>query len=139
MFKDKKMMSSLISTIVVIILAVGVTLGYRAYVNHNVEKGMKEITVNVIADKDGYDYSKEYTIKTDEEFLGNALVKNLSLITQGDEGSRYITGVNDINADTNKQEWWKILINDEMGDFGMDQQPIKDGDIITIQLEVGYN
>jgi hypothetical protein len=139
MFNDKKMLSSIISAIIVIVIAVGVTLGYRVYVKHNVEKGTKEITVNVVADTDDYDYSKTYTIETDEEFLGYALVNNLTLVTEGEEGNRYITGVDDVNADSSKQEWWKILINDQMGDFGMDDQPIKDGDVITIKLEVGYN
>lgn len=139
MFKDKKMLSKIITSIVVLAIAFGVTLGYRAYVNRNVEEGVKNITVNVVVDTDDLQYNETYEFETEEEFLGDALVNNINVVTLGSKGSRYITEVDDISTDPSKEQWWKILINDEMGNLGMDVQPIKDEDIITIEFNIGFN
>ena len=41
-------------------------------------------------------------------------------------------------ADESKQEWWGYDINGVQAEYGVDSQPIADGDVILFTLHVGW-
>jgi hypothetical protein len=138
MFKNKKILITLVSSIIVVALAIGLILIYKDYLNKQVEEGDKTVTVYVINDHGDEKYTKTYSFNTDYKFLGELLLAKMDVKVQNDGYGNYLTEVNGMKANTNNQEWWKILINGEMGDYGMDEQPIKDGDEITLEFNIGY-
>ncbi len=158
MFGNKKLMGKLISSFVVIAVAVGILVGYRMFVNRNVQEGEKEITVEVKID----DEVNSITFNTDEEFLGQALDEENLIQTKDSTYGRYVVGVNgklasnsdeswftiilkklglkkdETMVDEDNFEWWYIEVNGEAATDGIDDIAIKDGDTIKFELKVGY-
>ena len=88
-------------------------------------KGAKTITLTVIANEN----SAKFTIKTDEDILGDAL-SNHNLI-KGEKGpyGLYVKKVNGITADYDVDEsYWSLTKNGEYMNSGVDTTKIKDGE-----------
>lgn len=125
-----------VSTIAILLVAIGLFFGYKVYQKSQIQVGSKTISVIVI--DDSHSIKNEFTHKTDAEILGAAL-DEMNLIGSDDsEFGRYVTTVSDITADMSKDEWWKLTINDEDSVTGIDATPIKDGDKIEFILTVGW-
>jgi hypothetical protein len=93
--------------------------------NQEFGTGDKTITVDVIAEEK----SLEFTVHTDKEILGDALLEH-ELIS-GDEGAYglYVKTVNGIYADYNiTKSYWGINKNGESLMTGVDSAEITDGD-----------
>ena len=101
------------------------------------DAGSKSVTVEVIM-ADGS--SKEFTAKTDAEFLGTVLLDELKLVEgeMGDYGL-YIKTVNGYTANDANQEWWCLTKGGEDVMTGADYTPIYDGDKFELTLKVGYD
>ena len=99
------------------------------------DTGNKTITVKVIqSDKS----ENIYTIKTNAEFLGEALIdENLIEGTNSDFGL-FVTTVEGITANDANEEWWCFTKGGEDLFTGADTTPIADGDIFEITLTIGY-
>lgn len=133
MFKNKKVLLTIVSSIIVLALAVGLYFIYKYYKDSQVEEGEKEITIVVVDNTGDEEYSKTYTFKTDHEFLGQLLDEKMDIKaeTHPDFG-RFIIAVDDrMRSETS---YWAIYVNDDYASFGMDEQPIKDGDVIKLEL-----
>ena len=61
----------IISTIVILVVAIGLFFGYKTYQNSQIQVGSKTISVVVIDDRNSV--KEELTHKTDAEMLGVAL------------------------------------------------------------------
>lgn len=97
--------------------------------------GEKTISTTV-THKDGT--VNEYSIETKEEFLRGALEQeNLIAGENGDYGL-YLMTVDGETADESNEEWWCITKNGAMTEYGVDDQPINDGDRFEITLNVGW-
>lgn len=130
--KEKK---KVIIAIVALIAAVAVFAGvYFAFGRPETNAGSKTLTIEVSAP----DYSKTHEIKTDAEFLGEAL-KEEGIIA-GEEGQYglFITSVDSIKADDSKQQWWCITKGGADVMTGADSTPIADGDTFELTLKEGY-
>jgi hypothetical protein len=92
-------------------------------------EGAKTVTVKVIAE----DKSVTFTIKTDAETLGDALlVHNLIAGEQGDFGL-YVKVVNGITADYDvDQSYWGFSKNGEYMMTGVDGTAIADGEVYEL-------
>lgn len=124
----------LVSCIALVAIIVAMFFVYKTFMAKPVE-GTKEIVAKVIL-TDGT--LESFEIKTDAEFLKEALEeKNLISGTESDYGL-YVTTVNGITADEAKQEWWCFTQNGESLMTGVNVTPIKDGDHYEITLTVGY-
>lgn len=102
-------------------------------------EGTKAYTVAVV-DKDGN--SKEYTGKTDAEFLRGLMDEltaggDFSYAGDDSDYGLYITTINGVTADYNADgAYWSIYVNEEYGQFGADAQPVNDGDSFKFVYEV---
>lgn len=100
-------------------------------------EGSKEITIEVVDDKE---QSTKYEVNTDAEFLRQAMEETDGLTFDGDE-SEYglmISSVNGITADFNiNGAYWSFYVNDEYCQYGVDTQPVTDGDAFAIVYTVG--
>ena len=101
-------------------------------------KGAKNITVEVV-DNEGA--TTDYTLDTDAEYLRQAMDE------LGDQGFSYegteseygimIEYVNELRADyTADGAYWAIYVNGEYGQYGVDTQPVTDGDTYTFKYEL---
>ena len=94
--------------------------------------GGKEITIEVIVDAQA---STVYEVSTDAEYLGDAIRETEGLTVEGTE-SEYglmVDTVNGVVADYNENgAYWAFYVDGEYCMYGMDQQPIEDGQAYQI-------
>lgn len=96
------------------------------------EGTVKEVTLDVVQ-ADGA--STHYEASTQQEYLKGLLDE---IAETGDfsyeESAGLITTVNDERADFNKDNaYWAIFVNDEYGQYGMNEQPVSDGDAFRLE------
>ncbi len=120
----KKIVIGLVAMAAVIALLVGayVMFGPRT------TQGAKAITIEVI---DNEQKSTRYEVNTDAEYLRQAMEEAKGLEFSGTEGEYGFTliTVNGVTADFNvDSSYWSIMVNGEYGMFGIDSQPVSDGD-----------
>lgn len=88
----------------------------------------KNITVKVVDDKGE---ETVYTLSTDQEFLRGAIEEIAELKVEGTESDYglMIDTVNGLRADYALDgAYWSIYVNGEYGMYGVDTQPVTDGD-----------
>ena len=98
-------------------------------------EGSKAVTVQVIH-KDGS--SKDFSLRTDEEYLGRALVEGG--VVEDNQGAYglYILTADGETADESAQEWWQITKDGEPLATGADSAPIADGERYELTLTAGW-
>lgn len=87
-----------------------------------------------VTDKDGNE--TQFTIHTDKETVGEALLE-LNLIA-GDEGEYglYVKTVNGITADYDTDGvYWAFYVNGEYASTGVDSTPITEGESYALKVE----
>lgn len=126
--QNKKIIISLsVVLAAIIVVFAGVFIATRP----ETQKGNKTVEVTVIfADKS----EKEYSIKTDAEFLAEALnEEGLLKKEEFESGSGMYTYIADQRADYEKDgSWWCVTKGGEMTSVGMNELPIQDGDSFEI-------
>lgn len=95
------------------------------------QAGDKTIEIQVVVSEEDV---REFTVKTDEAYLGAAL-KNEGLI-EGEESQYglFITAVDGVKADDSKSQWWCVTKNGEQVNTGVDTTPITDGEHYELTL-----
>lgn len=123
--KNKKMIVGLAILLAVLI---AVFAGIYFLNRPETEKGSKNISVTVVfADKS----EKEFNINTDAEFLAEALLEE-KIIEEKSEDGLY-TVIAGERADYNlDKSWWGLYIDGQLGNYGLNDQPIADGDEFEI-------
>lgn len=95
-------------------------------------QGAKTITIEVVDDNAA---SALYTTHTDAEYLRQAMEETDGLEFSGTE-SEYgmmVETVNGVTADYNvDQSYWGFFVNGEYCNYGIDTQPVTDGDVFRI-------
>lgn len=119
---------------IVILLAVVLAAVYMVFGPKPVQ-GSKTIIFEVI-NKEAQ--SESFTIHTDAEYLGEALLAEELVDGETSEYGLFVTKVNGETADEDNQEWWCFTKNGEMVNTGVDQTPILDGDHFEATLTIGY-
>lgn len=129
--KNKKLVVALAVVLVCIATLFGVLWKFA---KPKTVEGSKQITVAVISSDET---ENKYTIKTDAEYLGDALYEE-KLITEEEYETGYYTVVDGVKADYNvDQSWWCVTKDGEMTTVGMNEQPIADGDKFEITYTIG--
>lgn len=97
------------------------------------QSGAKEITIEVI---NSADESIMYEVNTDAEYLRQAMDEAEGLTYDGTE-SEYGMMVSTVNgevADYNVDgSYWSFYVNGEYCNYGIDTQPVADGDAFVIE------
>ena len=140
----KKAISLVLVAVCILILFVGCNLnrgpvyvdGTACYTEDTtLGSGSKTITVTV---KDHEGKAVVFTIKTDANTVGDALLEN-ELIA-GDQGAygMYVKVVNGLRADYDKDKaYWGFNINGEMAMTGVDQTELTDGGVYELVYTIG--
>lgn len=125
--------------IAVVILAVVAVIFGAIYMKFapKASAGAKTITVEVIDDKEA---STTYTVNTDAEYLRQVLEETEGLTVEGEE-SEYglvVNTVNGVTADYNVDgSYWAFYVDDAYCNYGVDEQPVEDGQAYRIVYTVG--
>lgn len=126
--KNKKKLLGL--GVIVVVIAV-LLLVYNGFKEKPVE-GSKAVTIEVI---NSAEESVVYEVKTDAEFLGQAMDEAEGLEYVGEEGP-YGVMLTEVNGEQAIYEedgaYWSVMVNGEYGNYGVDEQPIEDGDAFQI-------
>lgn len=105
---------------------------YQSFAPQTTE-GAKAITIQVVDDAQKL---TEYSIRTDAEYLIDAMKDTPKLTFSGYE-SQYgitLTAINGITADWEKDNaYWCVYVNGEMGNYGVSTQPVTDGDTFRFE------
>ncbi|MBR3824103.1 MAG: DUF4430 domain-containing protein [Lachnospiraceae bacterium] len=99
-------------------------------------EGSKSITIEVI---NSTQESKMYELKTDAEYLRQAMEEAKGLEFSGTESEEFgltLITVNGEDTDFNNGSYWGIFVNGEYGMYGIDSQPVYDGDAFQIVYTV---
>ena len=136
MTENKKTNKKVIIGVVALVAVIAVlAVVYSAFRAKPVECS-KEITIEVI---DNEQETTAYELRTDAEYLRQAMEEAEGLTFSGTESEfgLMIDTVNGVYADYNADgAYWSIYVNGEYGQYGIDSQPVLDGDTFTIQYEV---
>lgn len=118
-----------ISVLVALIALLGI---FYAVFSAKPVAGSKKITIEVV---NKAQESVVYEVKTDAEFLRQAMEEAEGLTFSGEE-SEYgmmVQSVNGETADYNvDQSYWSFEVNGEYCNYGIDTQPVMDGDAFSI-------
>lgn len=128
MEKKKKVLLALIPIILIAILAVVFVVFKPA-----TTAGSKKVEIDVVNDAGE---KKVYNVKTDAEYLRQAMEETDGLTFSGTEGDygMMVIEVNGVTADYNvDQSYWAFYVNDEYCNYGVDEQPVADGDVFRIE------
>ncbi len=131
--KSKKTLIAGLAALVVLISVLAVI--FIKFREKPVE-GSKSITIEVV-DKEGE--SKAYELKTDAEYLRQAMEEAEGLSFSGAESDygMMVDTVNDLTADyPTDGAYWSFYVNGEYCNYGIDTQPVADGDAFSIVYTV---
>ena len=128
----KKKNTKLIIGIGVLVALIAVLGIFYAVFSAKPVEGSKEITIEVI---NKTQESTVYELKTDAEFLRQAMEEAEGLTFSGEE-SEYGMMVDTVNGETADysvdSSYWSFNVNGEYCNYGIDTQPVMDGDAFSI-------
>lgn len=116
-----------------LVLVAAVFAGVYFATRGETAEGSKELTIQIVH---GNGETKEFTIRTDAEYLGEALQEHEELGVIGEQGTYglYIKEVDGEAASDADQTFWSVSLNGESLMVGADSQPINDGEHYELVL-----
>lgn len=131
MTENKKSNKKVVLGVVIVALVIAaLAIVYSLFRAKPVE-GSKAITIEVINQAEE---SMLYEVKTDAEYLRQAMEEAEGLEFSGSE-SQYGLTVETINGETtdfNNGSYWSFYVNGDYCNYGIDSQPVMDGDAFQI-------
>jgi len=132
MTETKKSNKKIILGVGVLVALIAVLAVVYATFGAKTVAGSKSITIEVV---NSAQESEVYELKTDAEFLRQAMDEAEGLTFSGAESEfgLMIDTVNGERADyTLDGAYWSFTVNGEYSNYGIDTQPIMDGDVFGI-------
>ncbi len=121
--------------ILCLVLVAALLLGVYFLAKPKTAEGAKEFTVTVVH-ADGS--SKEFTYRTDEEYLGPVLLE--AGLIQGEMGP-YGLVISAVDGETasweESQSYWALYVGEEYGTTGVDTTPVYDGSSFKLEYTIG--
>jgi len=134
--KNKKDTKKIVIGALLLIAVLAVLIGVYVKFAAKPSQGAKALTIEVI-DNEGA--STTYEVHTDAEYLRQAMEETEGLTFSGTE-SEYgmmVETVNGVTADYNvDKSYWAFYVNGEYCNYGIDAQPVADGEAYTIAYTV---
>lgn len=122
----------IIGLIVLVVLIGAFAVIYNVFRPKPAE-GSKSITINVVNSKEE---KTSYSVKTDAEYLRQAMEEAEGLTFSGTESEEFGMMVDTVNGEradyTLDNAYWSFLVNGEYAAYGIDSQPVNDGDEFSI-------
>ncbi len=115
-----------------LVIIVGLLIGVYSAFGAKAVVGSKDITIEVV---NKAAESIVYEVSTDAEFLRQAMEEAEGLSFEGEEGpyGLAISSVNGEVADFSvDSSYWSFYVNEEYCNYGIDSQPVMDGDAFKI-------
>lgn len=129
-------MSKKTTLLLTALVAVMVVFGGLWYFTRETpQTGEKALTVMVVH---GDQTQKEFQIRTDAEYLADALVENEIVVDNQSTFGLYILTADGETVDEDQQEWWCITKGGETLLTGASETPIADGEAYELTFTVGY-
>lgn len=128
----------IIGAVILVVLLAAFAVIYVVF-GPKAAQGNKEYILKVVDDNGE---TTEYTGHTDAEYLRGALEeleKSDDLTIEGEESDYglFIDTINGVTADYSKDKaYWALYVNGEYGNYGVDSQPLTDGDIYSLVYEI---
>lgn len=136
MTEQKRRNKKVIIGVVALLAAVAILATVFLVFREKPVEGAKFITIEVIDDEQN---SKVYEVNTDAEYLRQAMEEAEGLEFSGTE-SEYglmVDTINGVTADYNVNgAYWSFYVDGAYCNYGMDTQPVEDGDAFQIKYEV---
>ena len=135
--ENKQNKKGIIAGIVILVVLVAAFLIAWSALKPQTNTGAKTVTINVI-NSEGE--TKEYVVKTDAEYLRQVMDEAKGLTYEGveDATSFMVMTVNGETADWSvDQSYWGFYLNGEYCNYGINEQPVADGDVFTIEYTKG--
>lgn len=128
---NKKVILGVVALVAVITIMAAVFFIFR----EKPVEGSKSITIEVI---NKAQESTMYELKTDAEYLRQAMEEADGLEFSGTESQYGLTVevINGENTDFNNGSYWSFYVNDAYCNYGIDTQPVLDGDAFQIVYTV---
>lgn len=127
----KEKTKKILGVCLVVVLVAALAGAYFMFSEKPVE-GSKEVIIEVV---DSNGKSTEYEVKTDAEYLHGAM-DDADGLTYDGEDSTYGFTVFTVNGESAVYEtdgaYWSFYVNDEYCNYGIDSQPVNDGDEFSI-------
>ena len=101
-------------------------------------EGSKSITIDVVNDKQE---RTTYELHTNAEYLREAMEEAEGLTFSGTEGEygMMVDTVNGLKADYNENgAYWGFYVNGDYCNYGIESQPVLDGDAFSIEYTVSF-
>lgn len=136
MTENKKTNKKALLGLVALVAVIGVLAAIFFIFREKPVEGSKTITIEVV---DNEQKTTSYDLKTNAEYLRQAMEETEGLTFSGSEGDYgiMIDTVNGVTADANLDgAYWSFYVNGGYCNYGIDTQPVLDGDIFTIKYEV---
>ena len=115
-----------------LVVIIGLLIGVYSAFGAKAVKGCKDITIEVV---NKAAESTIYELSTDAEFLRQAMEEADGLTFEGEEGP-YGLAVSSVNGEVADfsvdSSYWSFFVNDEYCNYGIDSQPVMDGDAFKI-------
>lgn len=134
----KKLNKGLYVGIGALVLLIAVLACVYYFLGPRGTKGAKEYTLEVVND---VGETTTYTGHTDQEFLRPALeelqkAEDFTIEGEESEYGLFVKTVNGVTADFAADgAYWALYVNDEYGNYGVDSQPVTDGDTYALRYE----
>lgn len=131
----KKNRKLIIGGVVLVLLIAAAAIFYGVFKPQAVQ-GAKALVIEVVDDQGE---TVSYEVHTDAEYLREAMEETQGLTFEGTE-SEYglmVETVNGVTADYNTNgAYWAFYVNGEYCNYGIDTQPVADGETYTIAYTV---
>ncbi len=135
MTEAKKSNKKVIIGVIALVAAIGILAAMYVLFREKPVTGSKSITIEVV---NMAQESTIYEVHTDAEYLRQAMEEAEGLEFGGTE-SEYGLTVETINGETalfNDGAYWSFYVNDGYCNYGIDTQPVLDGDAFRIVYTV---
>ena len=136
MTENKKSNKKIIIGLVALVALIAIFAGAFFIFKPKPTVGSKSLTIEVV---NKASESTMYNVKTDAEFLRQAMEETKGLTFSGTE-SEYGMMVETVNGETADYNadgaYWAFYVNDEYCNYGIDSQPVADGEAYRIVYTV---